>query len=139
MTINSNAENIFSALFILYVDDQEKSTEFYAKVLNLDPSLHVPGMTEFTLGNGCKLGLMPKKGIKNLLRNGLKNLDFGKGVLCSEVYLLVDNPEIYHQRALAHGARELSKISKREWGDVAAYSLDSDGYVLVFARSGNIN
>ncbi len=37
------------ANFILYVADQEKSTEFYSRVLNQKPQLNVPGMTEFEI------------------------------------------------------------------------------------------
>jgi len=37
--------------FILFVKDQEKSTSFYKSVLDLEPVLNVPGMTEFEL---CK-------------------------------------------------------------------------------------
>ncbi len=53
--------------FILYVADQKKSTAFYSFVLNLKPSLDVPGMTEFMLGTNCKLGLMPENGIAKIL------------------------------------------------------------------------
>ena len=52
---------------ILYVQDQEQSALFYEKLLRQKPSLHVPGMTEFTLSAGCKLGLMPEAGIAPLL------------------------------------------------------------------------
>ena len=48
--------------FILYVSDQQRSRDLYAVLLDLDPVLDVPGMTEFDLG-GCKLGLMPEEGI----------------------------------------------------------------------------
>jgi uncharacterized glyoxalase superfamily protein PhnB len=52
----------------------------------------------------------------------------------SEVYLLVDDPDTFHHRALSSGALELSPLAERDWGDLAAYSLDPDGHVLVFAR-----
>ena len=52
---------------ILYVKDQEWSTDFYSHVLAMQPTLHVPGMTEFTLNEVCILGLMPESGIKKLL------------------------------------------------------------------------
>jgi hypothetical protein len=39
-----------------------------------------------------------------------------------------------HKSALAHGAIELSRLVKRDWGHVVAYSLDPDGYVLAFAE-----
>jgi len=46
--------------FILYVSNQEKSSVFYERLLNLKPSLNVPGMTEFELLENVKLGLMPE-------------------------------------------------------------------------------
>jgi len=45
----------------------------------------------------------------------------------------VENPDAYHLRALAVGARELSPMAPRDWGDLVAYSLDPDGHVLAFA------
>jgi len=41
----------------------------------------------------------------------------------------------FHNRAISSGAKELSSLSKRPWGDMAAYSLDPDGHVLVFAKA----
>ncbi|MBK6476581.1 MAG: hypothetical protein IPF95_18030 [Flavobacteriales bacterium] len=35
--------------FILYVQDQLRSTSFYTALLGLEPTLNVPGMTEFGL------------------------------------------------------------------------------------------
>lgn len=42
-------ENCLRTHFILYVEDQGRSTEFYTRVLGREPSLNVPGMTEFEL------------------------------------------------------------------------------------------
>ena len=44
------------AHFILYVDDQTRSTAFFRAVLGKAPSLDVPGMTEFELGVEAVLG-----------------------------------------------------------------------------------
>ena len=115
---------------ILYVADQETSKTFYEVVLGLQPRLHVPGMTEFELSDDCILGLMPEAGIRQLLRESLP--DFSQTPR-AEVYLMVDNPQAYHARALAEGACELSPLQQRDWGHRAAYSYDPDGYVLVFA------
>jgi uncharacterized glyoxalase superfamily protein PhnB len=52
----------------------------------------------------------------------------------AELYLVVDDPAAFHARALAAGARELSPLRRRDWGDEAAYSLDPVGTVLAFAR-----
>ncbi len=52
---------------ILYVNDQQLSTEFYTKLFRQNPELNVPGMTEFQLAKNFKLGLMPNKGIAKIL------------------------------------------------------------------------
>ncbi|MHB0996307.1 MAG: VOC family protein [Elusimicrobiales bacterium] len=118
--------------FILYVADQAKSRGFYAKALGMGPRLDVPGMTEFELAPGCVLGLMPEKGIKRLLP-GLPDPAAAGGAPRAEVYLTVTDPGAFHARALAAGAKELSSLEPRGWGDKAAYSLDPDGHVLAFA------
>lgn len=120
---------------ILYVKDQQESAVFYARVLDLEPTLNVPGMTEFQLNNSCVLGLMPEKGIKKLLGDALPDPKKGRGTPRAEVYLRVENPGPYHKRALSAGATELSPLQRRDWGDRAAYSLDPDGHVLAFAEA----
>lgn len=115
---------------ILYVDDQGKSTAFYTAVLNKPPRLYAPGMTEFELTSGAVLGLMPKTGILRLLGHDLPK---PTGVLRAELYLMVDDPAAYHQRALDAGAQHMSDLAARDWGHKAAYCLDPDGHVLAFA------
>ena len=121
--------------FILYVSDQQASTEFYSAVLGLKPSLEEPGMTEFQLSEDGVLGLMPATGIKRLLDERLPDPTAGSGVPKAEVYLWVDDAQAYHDRSLANGARELSELLPRDWGHDVAYSLDRDGHVLAFGQS----
>lgn len=123
-----------NAHLIFYVQDQEKSKMFYSRVLALEPTLHVAGMTEFTLNPGCVLGLMPEQGIKRLLGDVLPDPITANGIPRAELYLKVDDPIQYHARAIEMGAKELSGPAQRSWGDIAAYSLDPDGHVLVFAK-----
>ena len=120
--------------FILYVKDQARSTAFYAQVLGCQPSLNVPGMTEFAISENCILGLMPETGINQLLGNQLPDPAHNTGVPRSEVYLLVIHPLDFHQRAIHAGAVELSGLEMRGWGHRAAYSLDLDCHVLAFAE-----
>ena len=119
--------------FILYVADQEPSRAFWAAVLLKTPSLHVPGMTEFTLGEGVVLGLMPEKGIARLL-GGRIDPSLGRGGPRAELYLVVDDALAYHRRALAAGAHELDPLSPRDWGHRVSYVLDPDGHVVAFAE-----
>jgi uncharacterized protein len=127
---------IGAAHFILYVADQRAAAAFWAAALDADPTLDVPGMTEFPLGAGCVLGLMPAAGIRRLLGGALPDPASAAGVPRAELYLRVDDPEACHRRALAHGARELSPVEPRGWGDRAGYVLDPDGHVLAFAGPG---
>lgn len=119
--------------FILYVSDQERSTAFYSAVLGEAPTLNVPGMTEFSLPDSTVLGLMPETGIVNLLGSAILNPALARGVPRSEVYLVVENPAAFYNRAIEAGARELSRLALRDWGHQAAYCLDPDGHVLAFA------
>lgn len=122
-----------SAHFIFYVSDQERSKCFYEAVLGLKPRLHVPGMTEFSLGPGTVLGLMPETGIKRLLGESIQDPASAAGIPRAELYLMVSNPAELHQRAILAGAKELSPFEKRSWGHKAAYSSDLDGHVIAFA------
>lgn len=127
---------MFSAAhFILYVQDQQRSTAFYTSLLAYEPRLHVPGMTEYQLPGGGILGLMPESGIRQLLGAALPDAVSTRGAPRAELYLVVPEPGAYHARALAAGGRELSPMLSRSWGDVATYSLDPDGYILAFATA----
>ena len=117
---------------ILYVADQARSSAFYAAALGSGPTLNTPGMTEFRLGTDTVLGLMPEAGIRRLLGPALGGTT-GGGALRAELYLVVEDPGAYHARALAAGAEQLSPLGPRDWGHVAAYSRDPDGYILAFA------
>jgi len=121
------------SLFILYVADQARSRDFYAAVLEQAPQLDVPGMTEFALPDGAALGLMPEQGIKRLLGGVLPDPAAATGIPRCELYLRGADPAARHRRALAAGARELSPLARRDWGEDVAYSLDPDGHVLAVA------
>ena len=119
--------------FIFYVADQAKSKKFYTEVLSQQPSLDVPGMTEFLLAPQIKLGLMPETGIAKILSDKTPHPSKGNGIPRCELYLKTENALLYYQRALAAGAVLISEPSFRDWGDVVGYVADSDGHVLAFA------
>jgi len=120
---------------ILYVKDQRASARFYSEVLGKRPRLDVPGMTEFALVDGCVLGLMPQAGARRLLGATAPDPSEGSGIPRAEIYLTVGDPAARHLNALRAGAKELSPLARRDWGDEAAYSMDPDGHVLAFARA----
>lgn len=99
--------------------------------------MDVPGMTEFSLGDGSILGLMPEDGIVRLLGSAIRNPSSAAGIPRSELYLIVEDPAMFHARAVEAGAREISALKPRDWGHLVAYSLDPDGHVLAFASPSN--
>lgn len=119
-------------LFILYVRDQAVSTAFYERVLVQPPRLNVPGMTEFQLTDSSVLGLMPEAGIKKLLPN-MPDPAAGNGAPRAELYLYVDEPGTFYDRAIEARATPLDGLKNRDWGDEAAYCMDLDRHVIAFA------
>jgi len=122
--------------FILYVKEQDKSKEFYAKLLGIEPVLDVPGMTEFKLAENVKLGLMPENGIAKIISDSLPHPKKGSGIPRCELYLKVNNPPEYIKRGIKLGGKEISAFQNRDWGDNVGYISDLDGHIIAFAESG---
>ncbi len=118
---------------ILYVKDQRLSRDFYTRLLQQEPVLDVPGMTEFAVADRITLGLMPITGIRRLLGERIPDPLAADGIPKAELYLTVKDPSIWHDRALQAGGKELLPLQKMNWGDNAAYSADPDGHILAFA------
>lgn len=90
-------------------------------------------MTEFSLGDGSILGLMPEEGIVRLLGSAIRSPSTANGIPRAELYLIVQDAAMFHVKAVAAGAREVSGLQPRDWGHLVAYSLDPDGHILAFA------
>lgn len=89
--------NLFT---ILYVKDQEKSKRFYRDLFEQEPSLDVPGMTEFSFFEGCQLGLMPEAGISKIITPALPHPEKGSNIPRCELYFRVEGAESYLRRAI---------------------------------------
>jgi len=126
---------VYSAMFILFAADPLKSKIYYESVLGIKPVLDVPGMTEFRLGNQVKLGIMPGDGIAKILDGRIPNPNLIAGATRCELYLYVDHPDVYYERAVKAGGRGVSRGAIRNWGDYVAYCSDDDGNLIAFARS----
>jgi uncharacterized glyoxalase superfamily protein PhnB len=119
---------------ILYVKDQQKSTDFYTQLFRKNPDLNVPGMTEFNLSDHFKLGIMPNDSIAKILSEKIQHPSLGNGIPRCELYYLVENIEVEFQNALDLGAILISEIQDRDWGDRACYFADCDGHIIAFAE-----
>jgi predicted enzyme related to lactoylglutathione lyase len=121
--------------FILYVSDQNRSRNFYEKLLDIKPSLDVPGMTEFELTDSVKLGLMPENGIAKILTDKTPNPAVGNGIPRCELYLKVNDAEEFIRRGVELGGKEIGKLQMRDWGDKVGYISDLDGHIIAFAEN----
>lgn len=120
--------------FILYVKNQKLSSEFYSKLLLLEPILDEPGMTQFSISDGARLGLMPEDGIYKLLEQKVKHPSLANGAPRCEIYLRVERPEDYIERCANIGGKIIDLPRLRDWGDIAGYCEDLDGHILAFAK-----
>ncbi|MCF8303267.1 MAG: lactoylglutathione lyase [Bacteroidales bacterium] len=119
---------------ILYVNDQEASCKFYQNIFRKAPDLNVPGMSEFNLSDNCKIGLMPNKGIAKILADKTPHPGSGSGIPRCELYLYVDDIQIEFENATKSGAKLISPIIDRDWGDKVCYFSDPDGHIIAFAK-----
>lgn len=120
--------------FILYVKDQVQATAFYRTVLASEPTLDVPGMTEYQLGDRVTLGLMPASGIRKLLGDAIQDPGQADQIPRAELYLSVENAQAWVDRALSAGGKLLCPVTLQNWGDCVGYVADLDGHVLAFAQ-----
>lgn len=122
---------------ILFVRDQHMSSRFYQAIFHKAPDLEVPGMTEFQISEFCKVGLMPNANIARILGNNRLHPDSGTGIPRCELYLYVDDIQQEFENAIRNGAKLVSQIMDRNWGDMAGYISDPDGHIIAFAEKKN--
>lgn len=113
----------------LYLDGGRRSERKRTK------GFDVAGSHLFTFQNGKiknrRVSISPKPDESQVAN--LKATDLS--VTSTEIYFRTDEPHIYVSRLEQVGARALSPLTLRDWGDEAAYFADPDGNVIVVARS----
>ncbi|MBL0316490.1 MAG: lactoylglutathione lyase [Flavobacteriales bacterium] len=119
---------------IFFVAHQEISRDFYQMIFRKQPVLDVPGMTEFDLSDTCKLGLMPNQGIAKILQGEMPDPSEGSGIPRCELYLIVENVQLEFENAIKAGAKLISPILDRDWGDKVCYFADPDSHIIAFAE-----
>jgi catechol 2,3-dioxygenase-like lactoylglutathione lyase family enzyme len=101
--------------------DIERSRDFYEAVLSMAADDTVPSRLYFHCGDV----------ILAVIDWGVE----GQGPLQptpDDMYFSTGELDSVHERALAAGARELSSIERRPWGERSFYCLDPDGNRLCF-------
>lgn len=121
-------------MFILYVENQEKSKLFYEHLLGEHPVLDVPGMTEFRLSDMVTLGIMPEDGIVRILDHKIPHPKNANRTPRSEIYLFVHDPDEYYRKLIEAGGTGIRETERMSWRDSVSYGADLDGHILAFAK-----
>jgi len=121
--------------FILYVNSLDISKFFYSKLFRKTPNLDVPGMVEFNLSDSTKIGLMPNSGIAKIIGDKILHPNLDTSIPRCELYLKVHNINSEYENALEIGAKLISPILDRDWGDKVCYFADPDSHIIAFAET----
>lgn len=116
---------------ILYVEEVEKTVEFYEQAFGFERKMITPqnDYAELITGDTTlafashELG---KANFKNGFTKSSKNhLPFG-----FELALVTENIEADFQKAIDAGATELEPITEKPWGQKVGYLRDINGFLL---------
>lgn len=130
MTAQSGVHHV---LTILAVADLERAVRFYCDGFGWLPRVETPVYVELGLPDGRGLGLYKRDGFAR--NTGQVPMAVPEGQTGgTEIYLHCDDLHTVIKHVEAAGARKLSELAPRDWGDEAAYYADPDGNVVVLAR-----
>jgi predicted enzyme related to lactoylglutathione lyase len=118
-------------LLILAVRDRARMMAFYMRVLEWSLVVDVPVYAELQSPDGLRLGLYAEDGFG---RNIGIVPEASPPITRTELYLQCDELHAVMERAVEAGARVLSPLGPRDWGDEAVYLADPEGNIVVVAR-----
>ena len=117
------------------MDDLPRARRFYGAALDWRMGVDVPAYVELESEEGLRLGLYERGGFA---RNTAEAPDMGAAgrLRPTEIYLQgsADDARACIQRLEAAGARRLSPLAPRDWGDEVAYYADPEGNVIAVAH-----
>lgn len=127
------SRRVAHVLTILAVEDVARARRFYEAAFAWPVAVDTPVYVELALPSEMRLGLYERVAFgKNTGRVPARTPD---GELsATELYFYADDVPAAIDRLRRAGARELSPLAVRDWGDEAAYFADPDGNVVVVAR-----
>jgi len=121
------------SLVILAVPDLAFAVRFYRDAFGWDQVVDTPSYAEFKHPEGQRLGLYQRDGFALNVGRAPHLLPAG-ALAPTELYFYADDLDAALNRLAAAGAKPLSPLAPRDWGDEAAYFEDPCGNVLVLAR-----
>jgi predicted enzyme related to lactoylglutathione lyase len=120
-------------LTILAVADLRRAVDFYTRAFGWPKTVETPVYVEMSLPEGMRFGVYDRDGFAR--NTGQPPARIGTGEITStEIYLYTADLAEAAERLRLAGARALSPIGPRAWGDEAGYFADPEGNVVVIAR-----
>ena len=120
-------------LTILAVSDLERSVKFYRAAFGWPIRIEAPVFVELELPDGRGLGLYERSAYAHNTGQ-LPSVSPKGAISATELYFQCDDAAEAATRLETAGARLLSPLGSRPWGDEAAYFADPDGNVIVVSR-----
>jgi predicted enzyme related to lactoylglutathione lyase len=120
------------SLIILAVSDLARSVEFYSRAFDWRETVNTPAYVEFELRPGLGVGLYQREGFARNVGQMPSSVPLEE-LTSTEIYFRTQDPHKLIAQLEQVGARVLSPMALRDWGDVAAYFADPDGNVIVVA------
>lgn len=112
----------------------EGMSDFYRRALGQESPVVTRLYTEFTLSGGLRIGLYERESFGR--NTGQTPVKIPVEALApTELYFYCNDLMAAIRRLQEAGARVLSPLTARPWGDEAAYFADPGGNVLVLARA----
>ncbi len=122
------------ALMIVAVSDVPRAVAFYRQSFGWEQQADTPVYAELALPNSLRLGLYERHAFSRNTGQ-VPIAPSGAALTSTELYFRPHPLEAAIARIEQAGARRLSPLSVRAWGDEAAYFADPDGNVIVLARA----
>jgi catechol 2,3-dioxygenase-like lactoylglutathione lyase family enzyme len=119
---------------ILGVADARRSAAFYENVFGWrrNPRVDFENYVELMQGEEQWLGLYEREGFA--ASSGATLAPAGAHQTATELYVLVDDVAPLVERLREAGAKPLSPLAPRDWGDEAAYFADPDGNIVAVGQ-----
>jgi predicted enzyme related to lactoylglutathione lyase len=119
---------------VLSVNDVDRAKQFYGDAFGWRPHLEWPGeYAELELPDNDWVGLFREDGYAASVGAPVEELKRGR-YGGAELYVRVDDVEDSIASLRKAGAKSLSPLARRGWGDEAAYFADPDGNIVAVAR-----
>jgi predicted enzyme related to lactoylglutathione lyase len=120
-------------LVILAVEDLARAARFVREAFGWTATVEVPVYVEWELPGGFRFGVY-ERGAYGRNPGAEAWLPPAGALQGTELYLYADDLPAACERVVAAGARPLSPLAPRGWGDEVAYFAAPDGWLLALAR-----